>query len=167
MTEANGRKADYPIDSLFLDRWSPRAFTGEPISQDELFTMLEAARWAPSSGNVQPWRFIYGLRDTPAFDKLLGLLAPGNQAWAKNTSALLFFVSQKTRVSSDGKVTPLRTHSFDTGTASGFFALEARHKGWYAHGMAGYDGERAVKELISPLCRQTSQSAKSPTAADR
>jgi nitroreductase len=147
MTQSNGRTADYPIDPMFLDRWSPRAFTAEAISRDELFTMFEAARWAPSASNAQPWRFVYALRDTPAWERLFGLLVPGNQAWAKNASALLFFISKKTSVSPSGKVQQLKTHSFDTGTASGFFALEVRRLGWYAHGMAGYDHERAVTEL--------------------
>jgi len=147
MTESNTRKADHPIDPMFLDRWSPRAFTGEPISQDEFFTMLEAARWAPSSGNAQPWRFIYGLRGTPAFERLLDLLVPGNAVWAKNASALVFFVSKKTGVTPSGKVVEHHTHSFDTGTAAGFFALQVRHMGWYAHGMWGFDHERAYTEL--------------------
>ena len=64
MTQANSRTADYPIDALFLERWSPRAFTGEAISERELLTLLEAARWAPSSYNSQPWRFLYARRDT-------------------------------------------------------------------------------------------------------
>ena len=58
------RKSDYPIHEMFLNRWSPRAFTGQPITQEELLTMLEAARWAASSYNSQPWRFLYALRDT-------------------------------------------------------------------------------------------------------
>jgi nitroreductase len=146
-TQANGRTADYPIDPMFLERWSPRAFTGEAIPKDVFFTMLEAARWAPSSGNAQPWRFVYGLHGTPAFEKLLGLLVPGNQVWAKNASALLFFISKKTSVSPSGKVNELTTHSFDTGTASGHFALEVRRLGYYAHGMGGFDRERAITEL--------------------
>ena len=59
------RKSDYPIHEMFLNRWSPRAFTGEPITQEELLTMLEAARWAASSYNSQPWRFLYALRERP------------------------------------------------------------------------------------------------------
>ena len=64
MTKANSRTADYPIDALFLERWSPRAFTDEPIAEPDLLTLLEAARWAPSSFNSQPWRFLYARRDT-------------------------------------------------------------------------------------------------------
>ncbi|MDE1176674.1 MAG: nitroreductase family protein [Edaphobacter sp.] len=146
-TTANGRTADYSIDTIFLERWSPRAFTGETIAREELFSMLEAARWAPSSSNAQPWRFLYALHGTPAFEHFVSLLVPGNQVWAKNASALLFFVSKKTSTSPSGKVVPLGTHSFDTGTASGFFALEVRKRGWYAHGMAGIERDRAVQEL--------------------
>ena len=67
MTTANSRTADHPIDALFLERWSPRAFTGEAVPQADLMTMIEAARWAPSGYNSQPWRFVYALRDTPAW----------------------------------------------------------------------------------------------------
>jgi nitroreductase len=73
MTEANFRKADHPIHSLFLERWSPRAYTGEAMPEAELMTLLEAARWAPSSYNSQPWRFIYAIKGTPHWEKLLGL----------------------------------------------------------------------------------------------
>ena len=79
MKTVNGRTAEYPIDEMFLERWSPRAFTREPISEDDLFTMLEAARWAASSGNLQPWRFVYAHRDTASWEKFLNLLRPDGQ----------------------------------------------------------------------------------------
>lgn len=150
MTTANGRTADHSIDTLFLERWSPRAFNGDPIALEELLTLLEAARWAASSGNSQPWRFIYGLSGTPAFDKLHGLLLPGNQTWAKHASALLFFVSKKTSTSPDGKVSHLGAHSFDTGAAANSFALQALKRGWHTHFMGGFDRERAIAELNIP-----------------
>ena len=81
-TTANGRTADYPIDPMFLERWSPRALTGEPIAEADLLTMLEAARWAPSCYNAQPWRFAYARRDTPSWGKFLDLLVPLNRTWA-------------------------------------------------------------------------------------
>jgi len=89
MTTANSRSTDYPIDPLFLQRWSPRSFTAAPISEYDLMTILEAARWAPSAFNSQPWRFIYARRDTAHWPKLLGLLTQSNQLWAKNASALI------------------------------------------------------------------------------
>ncbi len=74
MTTPSTRHSDYPIDPVFLERWSPRAFSAETIAEHELLGLFEAARWAPSSYNSQPARFIYGRRGTPAFDKLLGIL---------------------------------------------------------------------------------------------
>ena len=83
MTKGNQtRKADYPIDSVFLDRWSPRAMSGEPIAEEELFTLFEAARWAPSSFNNQPWRILYARRDTPHWPLFFNLLVEFNQSWA-------------------------------------------------------------------------------------
>ena len=149
--QTNSRKADYPIEPMFLERWSPRAFTGEAIGQEELFAILEAARWAPSSYNGQPWRFLYARRDTPQWDKFLDLLAAMNRSWAQHAAALIVIVSKPDLVppGSDTPV-PSHTHSFDTGTASGYLAMQATLKGWYAHGMVGFDMERAFTELAVP-----------------
>src|SRR5579875_2705086 len=118
-TTANSRQADYPIDPMFLERWSPRAFTGEPLAESELLTMLEAARWAPSSSNAQPWRFAYARRDTPHWDRFVGLLVPRNQTWAANASALVFLISNTMmRPPGSDKDVPSPTHSLDAGTAS-------------------------------------------------
>jgi nitroreductase len=151
MTTANSRSTDYPIDPLFLERWSPRAFTGEPISEYDLLTVLDAAHWAPSASNIQPWRFIYARRDTAPWPRLLGLLTESNQVWAKNASALIVLVS-KTTVLPRGaeKEVPSWTHSFDTGAAWCSLALQARLSGWAAHGMAGFDKGRAAVELGVP-----------------
>ena len=147
----NERKPNHPIHEMFLNRWSPRAFTGEPITQDELLTMLEAARWAASSYNSQPWRFVYALRDTPAWEVFLNLLVPFNQSWAKESSALIFLVSNSTmRSPRSGNEVPSPTHSFDAGTASGYFALQASLMGWYVHGMVGFDADRAFEDLGVP-----------------
>ena len=151
MTNANSRTADYPIDPLFLERWSPRAFTGEPISERELLTLLEAARWAPSSYNSQPWRFLYARRDTEPWPRFLGLLAEFNQAWAKNAAALLILVSKTTMLPRGAdKEVPSPTHSLDAGAAWANLALQAARSGWAAHGMAGFDVPRTVAELGVP-----------------
>ena len=147
----NGRTAEHPIDPLFLERWSPRAFTAEPMPHETLLTMLEAARWAASSFNAQPWRFVYALRDTPHWDLLLSLLVPFNQDWAKQASALIFVVSKTTsRSPKTGEEHPSPTHSFDTGAACGFMVLQALKLGWHAHGMVGFDHERAPMTLSVP-----------------
>jgi nitroreductase len=147
----NGRIADYPIDPMFLERWSPRAFNGEPINTEDLLTMLEAARWAASSFNSQPWRFVYARRDTHHWAGFLDLLVPNNQRWARDAAALVMVLSHHTGMNPrTGAEIPLPTHSFDAGIASGFFALQASRMGWFVHGMAGFDHERARNVLKVP-----------------
>ena len=147
----NPRKADYPASQIFLDRWSPRAFTGETIPDDTLATFFEAARWSPSSYNSQPWRFLYAKKDGPDFAKFLGFLNEGNQSWAKDASVLIILVSKKTmRVPNNDKEVFSRTHSFDTGSAWMSFALQASMSGWHAHGMVGFDYDAATKDLNVP-----------------
>jgi nitroreductase len=152
MSEANPRVADHPIDQLYLDRWSPRAFTGESIPDAALHTMFEAARWAPSSYNSQPWRFLYAKRDTPHWDKFLGLLNEFNQSWAKNAGVLVILVSKVLMEAppGSGKFVPSHSHSLDAGAAWAYLALEAQRLGWAAHGMAGFDIARATAELAVP-----------------
>jgi nitroreductase len=141
------RKPEYSVDSVFLNRWSPRAMTGEKISDEELMSLFEAAKWAPSSANNQPWRFIYAKRETKHWQKFFDLLFSGNQEWAKNASALIF-VASKTTFDFNGKFS--RTHSFDSGAAWASLALQASMKGLVAHGMEGFDYDKAKKELEIP-----------------
>ncbi len=159
MTDANHRHSDYPIDKVFLDRWSPRAFTAEEISEHDLMTILEAARWAPSSYNSQPWRFIYGRRGTPHFDKLLGFLNEFNQSWAKTASALVVLVSSSTMLPpGKDKPVPSHSHSNDAGAAWAYLALQATMLGYQAHGMVGFDMDRAFAELGVPEGYRVEQS---------
>jgi nitroreductase len=146
MTSFEGRTADYPVEKLLLERWSPRAFTGDSIPHDVLMTIFEAARWAPSSYNSQPWRIVYGLHGTPAFEKIFGLLVPANQGWAKAAAALLVIAS-KTTMAPRGTEIPSHSHSFDAGAAWQNLALQAAALGWHAHGMTGFDIPRAATEL--------------------
>jgi len=151
MTTSNHRTADHSIDKLFLDRWSPRAFTGEAISEADLLTLFEAARWAPSSYNSQPWRFLYARRDTPAWGVFLDLLIPFNQSWAKDAAALIVIVSSSTMLPPGAeKEIPSHSHSFDTGAAWAQLALQATLSGWQAHGMVGFDLEKAFQVLNVP-----------------
>lgn len=145
------RQAEHPIEPLFLDRWSPRAFTGEEIPQGELNAVFEAARWAPSSFNSQPWRFLYARRGTPEFETFLGLLIPYNQQWAKNAAVLIIALSARTFVRpGTTEAQPARNHSFDTGAAWGSLALQATKLGWHAHGIGGFDVEKTRTELKVP-----------------
>jgi len=150
MTHDTGRIADHPVDPLFLDRWSPRAFTGEAMPQEVLLTLFEAARWAPSAGNGQPWRFVYGHRGTEAFERILATLDDGNRRWAPNASVLAVIVSRTHRRNAAGELRPAYTHAFDTGAAWGYLALQARLGGYHAHAMGGIDRERAMADLGIP-----------------
>jgi len=145
--ESETRTADHPIDKLFLDRWSPRAMSGEEISESDLMTLFEAARWAPSSYNNQPWRILYARRGGKHWQLFLDLLVEGNKAWAKNAAALLLFIS-KTTFDFNGK--PSVTHSFDTGAAWENLALQGCRKGYVVHGMQGFDYDRAKTALGIP-----------------
>lgn len=151
MTTVGNRTAEHDIDPIFLERWSPRAFTGESITEEELMTMFEAARWAPSSYNSQPWRFVYARRDTPAWAGMLSLLIEFNQSWAKDAAALVVLASSSTMLP-PGKTSPVpsHSHSLDAGSAWCSFALQATKMGWYTHGMVGFDLERAFAELGFP-----------------
>lgn len=147
MAIKNNRKSELPVHEIFLNRWSPRAMSGESIELKELLTLFEAGRWAPSSYNGQPWRFIYALRQTPAWDKFFNLMVQFNQDWAKNAGALVVIISKKT-FDFNGK--PARTHSFDAGSAWMSIALQGDLNGLVVHGMEGFDYDRAKTELAIP-----------------
>jgi nitroreductase len=110
------RQSDHPVDPLFIGRWSPRAFTGQAIDRQDLLTAFEAARWAPSSLNAQPWRFVFSRRGQARFDAFLDLLAERNRQWAHKASTLVFFLSD-TEVAYKDRVMPSPSHAFDTGAA--------------------------------------------------
>jgi len=141
------RTADYPVDDLFLSRWSPRAMTGEAISEEDLKTLFEAARWAPSSYNNQPWRFLYARRDTEHWQTFFDLMVEFNQSWAKNAAVLVAFIS-RTHFQFNGE--PSVTHSFDTSAAWENLALQGWRKGFVVHGMQGFDYEAARNALNIP-----------------
>ena len=141
------RQADYPIETFFLDRWSPRAMSGDEISPEDLMVLFEAARWAPSSFNNQPWRILYARRNTEHWPRFLNLLVEDNKVWAQQAAALLLFIS-KTTFDHNGK--PSITHSFDAGAAWENLALQGSLKGYVVHGMQGFDYDRARTELNIP-----------------
>ena len=144
------RKADRPIDPRFLDRWSPRAFDGAPMPVDDLLTLFEAARWAPSAFNSQPWRFLYARRDQPEWEAFLDLLIPFNRDWAASASVLVYILSDSLIATSWGGEQVSHSHSFDAGAAWACLALQASALGYQAHGMSGVDFERARDVLAVP-----------------
>jgi len=136
------RKIQYPVDKIFVSRWSPRSFTGEKIPKKVLMTLFEAARWAPSAFNNQSWRFIYAFKGTKHWEKLYSLLGEWNKMWCDKVGVLMLLVSKKT-YDYNGK--PARTHSLDVGAAWENLALQASMLGLAAHGMAGFDYDSAAK----------------------
>lgn len=146
-SSVSNRKPGYPINQIIVDRWSPRAMSGESITEQELMTLFEAARWAPSSYNDQPWHFIYAKKDTSTWQTFFDLLVPFNQSWAKNAAVLIVIVSRNT-FAHNGE--PSRTHSFDSGAAWQNLALQGSSMGLVVHGMEGFDYEKAKKALNIP-----------------
>ena len=145
------RQPDHPVDPLFLERWSPRAFDGTKMPEEDLLTMFEAARWAPSAFNSQPWRFLWARRGDEHWERFLGLLIPWNQGWAHSASALVYILSDSLPFTDKaGEPATSHTHSYDSGAAWACFALQARLMGYQAHGMSGVEFERARAELAVP-----------------
>jgi nitroreductase len=146
------RQPDHAIDPLFLERWSPRAFDGSEIADEDLLTMFEAARWAPSAFNSQPWRFLYAKRGDADWDRFLSLLIPWNQSWAHSASVLVYILSDSLPFTDKETGAPAgsHTHSFDGGAAWVSLALQATRMGYHAHGMSGIQHGAARAELAIP-----------------
>ncbi len=141
------RKPDHDIEPILFHRWSPRAMSGEQIGEPELMTLFEAARWAPSSYNAQPWRFLYARRGTANWDRYFDLMVEFNQSWTKHAAVLMVVVSRKTFEWND-QAAP--THSFDAGAAWQNLALQGSTMGLVVHGMQGFDYEKARVALNVP-----------------
>ena len=140
------REPGYDIDPMFIHRWSPRAL-GREMNEEELKALFEAARWAPSSYNNQSWRFIYATYEDEEYEDFVDLLGDFNADWAEPGYALVVILS-KTTFDHNGEHS--RTHSFDTGAAWQNLALEASRRGLVAHGMQGFDYEKAREMLELP-----------------
>lgn len=148
---ANVRRPDHRIESLFLKRWSPRAFDASDIALPELMRMLEAARWAASAYNVQPWRFVYARRSDPVWQRWLGLLDAFNASWAGEASALVFLFSDRLMPAREGRRRqPSTSHRFDAGAAWAQLSLQAAAMGYQAHAMGGIDVEAVRRALAVP-----------------
>lgn len=146
MTE---RTAHPKVLPLLVERWSPRAFDGSDLPQDDLDAIFSAAGLAPSAYNVQPWRFLYARRGDANWDRFLSLLVPFNQSWAKDASVLVFVLSDT--LSNNGtEDLPNWSHSFDAGAAWMALAVQAQAMGYYTHGMVGIDFDAARAELKLP-----------------
>jgi len=129
------------IHDLLAERRSPRSLDGNAqISNQDLLALLEAARWAPSANNLQPWRLIAGMRDDSNFTSLLECLVPFNQSWSKRAAAFVAIAGTPTQA--DGSAIP--TFMYDCGLAAAQLTIEAHHRGYVVHQMAGFDHEKAA-----------------------
>ncbi|WP_150526369.1 nitroreductase family protein [Roseibium sediminis] len=143
------RRTDHAVDSVFVSRWSPRSFVPQDMPEEDLLTIFEAARWAPSAYNVQPWRFVYARRSDAHFQKFIDLLMPFNRTWAHTASALVFIVSDTIMPGSgDRPDQPSAYHTLDTGSAWGSAALQATMLGYHTHGMAVTETEM-IREVLN------------------
>jgi nitroreductase len=140
------RAGEAQVDRLFLDRWSPRAFDPAPIPEETLASLFEAARWAPSCFNEQPWLFVYARSETDRA-RLLALLSEKNRTWARRAPVLAIVFAHR-RFAKSQK--PNRWSAFDAGAAWMSLALQARLLGLDTHAMGGFDDERSYEALGVP-----------------
>ncbi len=143
------RVSELPVDPQFLDRWSPRAFSPQPLTRAEIQTLLEAARWAPSSYNEQPWLFIFA-HNAEDLARFRPLLVDQNRVWADQAPVLVLIFARR-HFTHNGK--PNRHCMFDTGAAWMSLALQARKLGLYTHAMGGFHQDQAYEVLGVPADR--------------
>ena len=144
----------YPVMEVVRKRWSPRSFSERQIEPADLNTLFEAASWAPSSMNEQPWKYIYAHRHDASFHNFLECLYPGNASWAKNAAVLLLSLSRVDH-QRDGNVN--RYHMYDAGAANNTMLLQAASMDIFGHLLGGYDMEKAkavfkIPESLDPVC---------------
>ncbi len=141
-------RPNHPLLEVLARRWSPYVFEPRPVEREKLLSCLEAARWAASSYNEQPWSFIVAPRDEePEFQQLLGCLVEANQAWARDAGVLLLTVAARTFRRNDR---PNRVAAHDVGLAMGNFTVQATELGLAVHQMAGVDLEKARQTYQIP-----------------
>lgn len=140
---------DHPIHDLIRERWSPRAFDDRRVERAQLLSLFEAARWAPSSGNEQPWHFVVAERhaDPESFERLIGSLNESNQIWARLAPVVGYSVASLTWQRT-GK--PNRHAWHDVGLSMSMLLVEATSRGLFVHQMAGYDAQKAREAAAIP-----------------
>lgn len=141
------RQPEHPVNALFVNRWSPRSMSGQTVPHADLMSLFEAARWAPSAYNGQPWRFLYAHRDSVHWPLFFELLGEFNQGWCKNAGALVLLLAKTTF---DHNNELARLYAFDAGAAWENLALEAASRGLVAHAMQGFDHVKARPALSIP-----------------
>ncbi len=143
----NPAKINYPINNLTQNRWSPRAFSEKKVEKEKVSSILEAARWAPSAFNEQPWRFIIGHKGDSTYDSILSTLVDWNILWAGKAPVLILNIAKKTFTQNGGQNV---TFKYDLGQAVGLMILEAVNQGLVSHQMSGFDANKAAELLKIP-----------------
>ena len=139
---------EFPVHDLIKNRWSPRAFGDKPVPKEVLQSLFEAARWAPSSNNEQPWAFIVATKDDQKnFEKSLGALVEFNAGWARKAPVLVIAVAELAFAKNNA---PNRNAQYDVGAASLQLSIEATARGLFVHQMAGFDPETAKEAYNIP-----------------
>ena len=144
------RQSGHPVDPLFPARWSPRAFTDREVSEAEVMSLLEAARWAPSASNHQPWRLVWARRGEAGFAAIRDALIGNNPLWAGKAAVLFAVASKDTVLNREGVEVANRTSAFDTGAAWMSLALQAQVMGLFAHAMGGFDKDKLAAAVALP-----------------
>ena len=147
MNPGKSAKTIYSINELSFKRWSPRAFDPGPVEKEKIRSILEAARWSPSAGNEQPWKFIIGFREDDTWQKIFDTLDDGNKAWVRTVPVLFLSIGKKTR---GRRNTPNSHFQYDTGQSVAHLSLEATSMGLFVHQMGGFDPELAVRKFNIP-----------------
>ncbi|AYG03300.1 nitroreductase family protein [Gryllotalpicola protaetiae] len=147
ITDLKSAQTTAPILEVLAERWSPRSYTDEVIDEEKLASALEAARWSPSAGNSQPWRFIVARRGTPAFEKVAASLMGFNQVWAPTASVLLVGLYTELR-DQQGNLRP--TPVYDLGQAMAHLSVQAHHDGLHVHQMTGFVGDELAAAFDLP-----------------
>lgn len=141
------RKPSYPIADIFIDRMSSRAYSDEPLTDAQLMPLFEAARWAPSAHNEQPWRFIYAHKGSDLWQQMFSLIGPFNQIWVERVPVLVMVLSKITYTLTDA---PAPFHTFDTGAACMNLTLQGARDGLVTHLIGDIDYQKAKAELKIP-----------------
>jgi nitroreductase len=143
----NPTKNHYQINELIKQRWSTRAFSNKPLEKEKLNSILEAARWAPSAFNEQPWRFIIGQNGDSTYNNILKTLVDWNKLWGGNAPVLILNIAKKTFTANNKEN---GTSGYDLGQAVGFMILEIVNQGLHSHQMSGFDPEKAAELFNIP-----------------
>ncbi len=135
---------NYPVNNLLLKRWSTLSFSEKPIKEKDLLCLFEAASWAASSMNEQPWEYLYAFKGTPAFEKMWNCLLEGNKTWSKNASVMIISLAKK-NLSRNNQ--PNRHAMYDTGAANTNLILQAASSDIYGHQIGGFDMEKTKTDF--------------------